>query len=71
MPRLRDEIIVRPPRNRRIIIYVNELNERKWRKLFIDMKARNYEEALMKLLDIYELLVTYLQETSLDKLKEN
>jgi hypothetical protein len=71
MPRRiqKDEIEVRPPRTRRLIFYVNEENEKRWKKLFVDMNVKNYEEALMRLLDIYEYLAKQFGTTKLDEIK--
>jgi len=66
--RIYREVEIRPPRNRRAIIYMNESNLVRWRKLYIDMSCRNYEDALMKLLDLYELSSKYLNERKIDEL---
>jgi len=66
--RIYRDVGVRPPRNRRIITYVNENNLIRWKKLYIDMNCRNYEDALMKLLDLYELSSRYLNERRIDEL---
>lgn len=70
IPRIRErEIIVRPPRNERIIIYVNEVNKRRFQRLYVDMGVKNYEEALTQLLDIYELCCKNLRTTKLEDIK--
>jgi len=69
MPRrIYREVEVRPPRDKRIIVYMNEKNLVRWKKLYIDMNCRNYEDALMKLLDLYELSSRYLNEKKIDEL---
>jgi hypothetical protein len=57
-------------RNNRIIIYVTEESKKRFKKLYVDMGARNYEDALMKLLDIYEILSKKLSTTKLDEIKK-
>ena len=70
MPRRRipSEVEVKPPREYRIIIYLNEANLKRWKKLYVDMDVKNYEEALMKLLDLYELSSKYLGARRIDEL---
>jgi len=72
MPRRiqKEEIEIRPPRTRRLIFYVNEENEKRWKKLFVDMNVKNYEDALMKLLDIYEYLVKQFGVTKIDEIRK-
>jgi hypothetical protein len=57
-------------RNNRIIIYVTEESKKRFKRLYVDMGARNYEDALMKLLDIYEILSKKLSTTKLDEIKK-
>jgi hypothetical protein len=59
------------PRDMRLIFYVNSENKKRFRKLYIDMGSRNYEDALMKLLDIYEILSRKLGTTNLDEIKRS
>ena len=66
--RIYREVEVRPPRDKRIIVYLNEKNLVRWKKVFVDMSCRNYEDALMKLLDLYELSSKYLNERKIDEL---
>ena len=58
----------KPQRDKRIIVYVNEANLIRWKKLFIDMSCKNYEDALMRLLDLYELCAKVFEEKKLDEL---
>lgn len=70
MPRYRREVEVREPRDQRIIIYCTRDNKKRWEKAFIDMDERNYEEALMKLIDLYYLAADRLGVTRLDDVIE-
>jgi len=54
--RVKEEEVEKKPRDRRIIVYVNQENLQRWRHSFLDMGVKNYEEALMLLLDVYEIL---------------
>ena len=58
----------KPQRDKRIIVYVNEANLIRWKKLFIDMSCKNYEDALMRLLDLYELCAKVFEERKHDEL---
>jgi hypothetical protein len=66
--RAKEELKVQ--RDNRIIIYVTEESKKRFKKLYVDMGARNYEDALMKLLDIYEILSKKLSTTKLDEIKK-
>jgi hypothetical protein len=66
--RAKEELKVQ--RNNRIIIYVTEESKKRFKRLYVDMGARNYEDALMKLLDIYEILSKKLSTTKLDEIKK-
>jgi len=70
MPRRRipQEVEYKPPREYRIIIYLTEEHLKRWKKTYVDMEAKNYEEALMKLLDLYELAAMYLGTRRIDDL---
>ena len=70
MRRVPREAEYRPPREERIIIYASRENKKRWERLYVDMDARNYEEALMLLLDIYELSRKYLGLTRLEDIKK-
>lgn len=63
-----EEKEVRPPRDERVIVYCNEETKKRWQKAVIDMDVQNYEDALNKLLDLYELSSRYLGERRLDEL---
>lgn len=45
---------MRPGRTERIVIYASRESKNRWLKTVPDLDARNYEEALMLLLDLYE-----------------
>jgi len=71
MPRTRITVREAKPRNMRLIFYVNSENKKRFRKLYLDMGVKNYEDALVKLLDIYEILSRKLGTTNLDEIKRS
>lgn len=66
----RREIEIKPPRDQRIVIYCTEETKKRWKTLFVSMKVRNYEEALNRLLDLYEILSKAMKEKRLVDLVE-
>jgi len=72
MPRRRyatgAEVEVRPPRDERVIIYCTKEHKKLWEKATVDMEVSNYEEAMVKLIQLYELTSKYLKEKRIDEL---
>lgn len=62
------EIEVKPKRDERVIIYCNINTKKRWQKTVIDMNVTNYEDAISKLLELYELSSKYLKEKDISKL---
>ena len=57
-------------REERIIIYCNPDHKERWESTYPKFGVKNYEEALMMLLDIYDLLVRYLGVKKLPEIKK-
>ena len=57
-------------RTERIIIYASKENKKRWERTFPDFETKNYEEALMLLLDLYESVAAYFGEKRLKELVE-
>ena len=66
--RRRSYVEFRPPRDERIIIYTSKERKKKWEKTVIDMEVKNYEEALLGLLELYELSAKYLGTRRIDEM---
>jgi len=52
-------------RDERILIYATKENKKRWEKTFPDFEVKNYEEALMLLLDLYEAASRFFNEKRL------
>ena len=55
----------REPRNLRTIIYLTEKDYIRWKSTLPKLGVKNMEEALMLLLDLYEVMAKFVQKEKL------
>jgi len=55
----------REPRNYRTIIYLTERDYIRWKSTLPKLGVKNMEEALMLLLDLYEIMAKFVQKEKL------
>jgi len=63
--RRKEEKEKREPRNFRTIIYLTEKDYIRWKSTLPKLGVKNMEEALMLLLDLYEIMAKFVQKEKL------